>query len=439
MHIAIITAGGAGMFCGSCMQDNSLAKALVEQGNEVSLIPTYTPIRVDQQNVSDDKVYLGGVNLYLDHTIPFWHRLPRGMVSWLDHPRVLRVASSLGIENDASRLGSLTLAMLQGSIGSMRREYQELVEHLVKEVQPDIIIFSNALLSGVMPLLREQFTGPVFCLLQGDDLFLDQLAEKYRQLAISSVAVHARLFDLFLTHTEFYADYMSEYLSVDRKSFRQIPLSIDLPDELHSPEEHSIREASSIPRIGYFARIAPEKGLLNLVQAVNLLYESGLEVELYAGGYLGKAHHDYMRQIEKECALPEDCFRYIGSPGSQKEKLEFMQGLDIFSVPALFLEPKGLYLLEAMSQGVPVAQPAHGSYLELIESTGGGLLSKPGSIEDLARILRQLLESPKERLEMGVQAQTAIKDKHTSCHAAQRLVEICNEFNQANRGVGFNS
>jgi len=434
MHIAIITAGGAGMFCGSCMQDNSLAKALIEQGNEVSLIPTYTPIRVDQQNVSDDKVYLGGVNLYLDHAIPFWHRLPRGLVSWLDHPRILRIASSLGIENDASRLGPLTLSMLQGGSGSMQREYQQLVDHLVKEVQPDIIIFSNALLSGVMPLLREQFAGPVFCLLQGDDLFLDQLTEKYRQQAIQAVSNHANLFDLIITHTKFYADYMSDYLSIDRKSFRQLPLSIDLSEESMTPRECSIKEVSSIPRIGYFARIAPEKGLLNLVQAVKQLHESGIEVELHAGGYLGKAHHGYMKQIEKECAFLGNRFRYIGSPNSQKEKLEFMRSLDIFSVPALFHEPKGLYLLEAMSQGIPVIQPAHGSYPELIESTGGGLLFEPGNFEDYARALSQLVESPKERIKMGSEAQSAIAKKHSSNHAAQRLAEICKDFNKASRG-----
>ncbi len=430
MHIAIITAGGAGMFCGSCMQDNSLAKALVEQGNEVSLIPTYTPIRVDQENNSDQKVFLGGVNLYLDHAIPFWHRLPRRLVSWLDHPRVLRAASSFGIENDASRLGALTLAMLQGSTGSMKREYQILVEHLVKRVQPDVIIFSNALLSGVMPLLRERFAGPVFCLLQGDDLFLDQLVEKYRRKALESLAVPVRLFDLFLTHTEFYADYMSEYLSIDKKLFRQIPLSIELPSDSFLTRGDSTEKASSVPRIGYFARIAPEKGLLNLVRAVNLLHESGLEVELYAGGYLSRTQQSYMNQVEKESLLPAERFRYIGSPGSQKEKLEFMRSLDLFSVPALYAEPKGLYLLEAMSQAVPVAQPAHGSYPELIESTGGGLLFDPGNIEELARVLRHLVESPQARQEMGIQAQTAVKNKHTSSRAARRLIEICNEFNQ---------
>ena len=65
MHIAIITAGGAGMFCGSCMHDNTWARALMAAGAEVSLIPTYTPIRVDEENVSDSRVFFGGINVYL--------------------------------------------------------------------------------------------------------------------------------------------------------------------------------------------------------------------------------------------------------------------------------------------------------------------------------------------------------------------------------------
>lgn len=435
MHIAILTAGGAGMFCGSCMQDNSLAKALSGLGNEVSLIPTYTPIRVDQQNVSEDRVYLGGVNLYLDYAIPFWSRLPRGLVSWLDHPRILRMASSFGIENDASRLGPLTLAMLQGSAGSMKREYQQLVDHLVEEVQADIIIFSNALLSGLLPLLRKLFSGPVFCLLQGDDLFLDQLPEKYRQQAIQAVRNQANLFDLIITHTEFYADYMSDYLLIDRSSIRQIPLSIDLPEDSETPRQYSTEKTASAPRIGYFARIAPEKGLLNLVQAVRILHESGIEVELHAGGYLGKAHHSYMEQVIKESAFLGDRFRYIGSPASQREKLEFMKGLDVFSVPAQFHEPKGLYLLEAMSQGVPVVQPAHGSYPELIESTGGGLLFEPNNTEEYASSLKQLLESPEQRKQMGSDAQRMIRQKHGSIHAAGHLCEICKDFINESRGA----
>ena len=63
MKIAIITAGGAGMFCGSCMQDNTLVRALRMAGTDALLLPTYTPIRVDEENASDSRVFLGGINV----------------------------------------------------------------------------------------------------------------------------------------------------------------------------------------------------------------------------------------------------------------------------------------------------------------------------------------------------------------------------------------
>ena len=201
-----------------------------------------------------------------------------------------------------------------------------------------------------------------------------------------------------------------------------------------TPRTSPIEKSSRALRIGFFARIAPEKGLLNLVQAVQRLHESGIEVELQAGGYLGKAHHRYMKQITEESAFLGKRFRYIGSPVSRKEKLEFMKSLDVFSVPARFHEPKGLYLLEAMSQGVPVVQPARGSYPELIESTGGGLLFEPDNIDEYVRALKQLLESPEQRNQMGSDAQRAVREKHSSLHAAQRLCEICRNFTNGTRG-----
>ncbi len=52
MQIAYITAGAAGMFCGSCMHDNTLVAALARQGHDALLVPTYTPIRTDEEDVS---------------------------------------------------------------------------------------------------------------------------------------------------------------------------------------------------------------------------------------------------------------------------------------------------------------------------------------------------------------------------------------------------
>src|SRR5688572_30114041 len=117
MHIAILTAGGAGMFCGSCMHDNTWARALRKAGAEVTLIPAYTPIRVDEQDASLSRVFLGGVNLYLDYHLPLRRKIPRPLVRWLDSPALLNVASKFSVSSDAKELGALTIALLDGETG----------------------------------------------------------------------------------------------------------------------------------------------------------------------------------------------------------------------------------------------------------------------------------------------------------------------------------
>ena len=62
--IAYITAGAAGMYCGSCIHDNTLASALLTKDVDIALIPTYTPIRTDEHDVSLDHVFFGGIVPY---------------------------------------------------------------------------------------------------------------------------------------------------------------------------------------------------------------------------------------------------------------------------------------------------------------------------------------------------------------------------------------
>ncbi len=424
MHIAFVTAGGAGMFCGSCMQDNAIARALMQLDCEVSLIPTYTPIRVDQENMSQTPVYLGGINLYLDNSLGFWKHLPRPLVSWLDHPRVIKWATSFGIKNDGADLGPMTLSMLNGESGPMQREYQVFVDHLVDDLKPDVILFTNALLSGVMPLLNKRYSKPIFCLLQGDDLFLNQLPAQYRQTSIDSIRKNSEQFAGFITHTRVYADLMSEFLGIDRNRFLQIPLSVDV--EAHEVQDRST-SPSNTPKIGYFARIAPEKGLLELVQATRHLHEAGIDFELHAGGYLGPQHRSYFKKIQSEAKFLGDRFQYIGSPAQHSEKMEFLRQLHLLSVPANYEEPKGLYLLEAMAAGIPVVQPRRGSFPELIESTGGGLMYEPGNSRDHANSLRQLLENPELHLQHRNSGLEGVNARHTSKEAAKALLKICRD------------
>jgi hypothetical protein len=67
MRILSVTAGAASMYCGSCLRDNAVAAALIARGHDVTLIPLYTPLRTDEENVTRPDVLFGGINIYLQH------------------------------------------------------------------------------------------------------------------------------------------------------------------------------------------------------------------------------------------------------------------------------------------------------------------------------------------------------------------------------------
>ncbi|MBS0264740.1 MAG: glycosyltransferase family 4 protein [Planctomycetes bacterium] len=404
MHIAIITAGGAGMFCGSCMHDNTLARALLAAGHEVSLIPTYTPIRVDEQNVSTPRVFLGGINVYLAALFPFWNRLPRWITRWLDANWVLRLAARLAINTSASKLGKLTVAMLAGDDGPEARQIDEFADYLGGQLRPDVVMFSNALLAGLLPRLKRVYNGRIVCLLQGDDIFLNDLIEPYRTQAFRLLRQHVQVFDRFLTHSEYYRDYMADQLAISPDRVRVVPLGIDLQGHDGQPRP----EPGKPFTIGYFARVCPEKGLHLLVQAFRLVHQEFPETRLLAGGYLGARDKAYFDELTHAARDLGEAFQYVGSPPDHAGKVNFLKQLDAFSVPTTYREPKGLSVLEALANGIPVVQPRHGAFPELIAATGGGLLCEPDNLEDLAKSLMELIGQPELRRELAQRGHNSV-------------------------------
>lgn len=414
MHVAIITAGGAGMFCGSCMHDNTWASALLARGVEVSLLPTYTPIRVDEKNLSNSRVFLGGINVYLETKSRIWRGLPRFLTRWVDAPWVIRLATRFGVSNDAEELGELTLAMLEGEAGPHRRDIDELAGYIAR-LKPDVVCFSNALLCGAVRRIRESFSGRVFCTLQGDDIFLEGLPEPYRSEALARIQSRSVDFHGFITHSRFYRDFMSEYLGLPAEKFRVIPLGIDLTGHDGVPGER--REDRFT--VGFFARICPEKGLHQLVDAFRLLRARNPDVRLRAGGYLGPRDRAYFDDVSRAARDLGDAFAFIGSPATHAEKVAFFRSLDVLSVPTVYREPKGLPVLEALANGVPVVQPRHGSFPELLEATGGGLLVTPGDAPALADAIESLLLDPQRRIELGRIGQQAVRQKFNRAALAE--------------------
>lgn len=424
MHIAILTAGGAGMFCGTCMHDNTWAKSLMDLGVEVSLIPTYTPIRVDEENRSISKVYMGGINIYLDYQVPLWNKLPLWSKKWLDHPKVLNFVTRWGVSNDARKLGPLTLAMLAGDHGPNKKEIDELVHFLSYELKPDVVCFSNSMLSGILKPLKEKFSGKVVTLLQGEDIFLDDLIEPYQQQVIEQIQKLIRDFDACLVHSHYYQDYMRDYLKLDETTIHKLPLSIDL----HGHDGMPKTEAGQPFTIGYLGRICEEKGLHNLVAAVSKLHEEHPDIRLEIAGYLEKRNRGYLEGVLKKYDPNSEFAKYEGSPATHEEKVEFLKKLDLFSLPTDYHEPKGISVIEAMANGIPVVQPAHGAFPEHIERTGGGVVYNPDDPRNLVQALKELYLDSEKRNQLAESAHKGVRDHYSLDVLASESIDFFNRL-----------
>src|SRR4051812_23974085 len=382
MRILSITAGAAGMYCGSCARDNALAVELLKRGHDVTLLPLYTPTTTDETNVAAPRVLFGGISIYLQQYVPFFRRTPRFLDRLLDSPLLIRALASRSISTDARLLGEMTVSMLEGRHGVLRKEFDKLTEWLADEPVPDVINLPNTLLISLAAPLRERLQRPICCTLQGEDLFLEQLIEPYRTKAIDLIRREQVNVDRFIAVSDYYVPVMADLLRVERSRLSVVPLGINL--EGYTPRQRNEQDVFSV---GYFARIAPEKGLQPLAEAYAILRRRTRDVpmRLEAAGYIGGAQQPYLdgvRRSLEEAGLGHE-FTYRGAV-DRDGKLAFLGSLDALSVPATYNEPKGLFLLEAMARGVPVVQPRRGAFTEIVEKTGGGLLVAPDSPAALA-------------------------------------------------------
>ena len=427
MRIAYITAGAAGMYCGSCMHDNTLAAALIARGHDCLLIPTYTPIRTDEPDVSLGRVFFGGINVYLEQKSRWFRRMPRALDWLLSRPGLLRWVARFGIKTRPEELGAMTVSMLKGMDGYQRREVLKLVDWLCTEVRPEVVCLTNALLSGMVPELKRRLNVPVLVTLQGDDIYLDWLPPPYREQSLALIRANCASVDGYLTTSAYYADFMSGYLGLPRERLHIVYPGINLTG--FDVDRGNGTAGRDGPRtVGYLARICPEKGLHVLVEAFDRLRQlPGVPpCRLHAAGYLSEHDRPYLNDLRKRIEQRgwSDRFAYAGEV-DHAGKVAFLRGVDVFSVPTTYREPKGLYLLEAWACGVPVVQPRHGAFPELIEATGGGLLVNPDDPDDLARGLRELLADAERRRQLGARGRAAVVERF---HADQMALDTLDVF-----------
>ncbi len=413
MRIVYLTAGAATRYCGSCLHDNTLAKSLVALGEETLLVPMYTPVRTDEDNVSQRQIFFGGVNVFLQERWPLFRHTPWFIDRMFDSPRLLNWLSRRSAGMEATKLGALTVSTLEGEHGRQKKEIEKLLHWLDRDAKPEVIHISNALLIGMAPTLRRRLNVPIVCGLAGEDWFLEQLAEPHYSRSRELLRKRATEIDLFIAFNHYFADFMADYLAVDRSRIEVIRHGLDLQGHAVRPPRQ-MREPFTI---GYFRRIAPEKGLELLIEAFGTLKSDSQlpPLRLRLAGYKSSGDERYYQTLldqVRRLGLNEH-FAYAGEL-DRAGKIAFLQSLDVMVLPTIYRESKGISALEALANGVPLVAVGHGVFPELVEHTAGGLLCEPNNPTDMAAKLRQFVTNPALAVEHGRRGHEAIGQHYTA-------------------------
>jgi len=168
-----------------------------------------------------------------------------------------------------------------------------------------------------------------------------------------------------------------------------------------------------------------EKGLDTLVDAFLILKtrERTQNLRFHVGGSLGPADEPFVAKLQEKLSAHKESVQFFPNVGLA-EKQEFYRSLSVLSVPALYGEAFGLYVIEALASGVPVVQPSVAAFPELIEKTGGGLICKPNDPGSLADAIEILVVDPVRARSMGGAGRDAVLNDFTAGAMARNFVEL---------------
>ena len=329
----------------------------------------------------------------------------------------------------ASDLGAITLSVLQGQTGQHVKELEKLNEGLSRVWAKQgsgsrgkgVVCLSNALLVGLARPIKNRLGVPVVCTLQGEDAFLDGLGQPYRDQCWQTLTARAADVDAFVAISRYYGDVMVRRLGLPAERVHVVHNGIEL-DGLAPPDE-----PPDPLTLGYFARLCQPKGLGTLVDAFLILKQRNQHQQLQlsiAGATTGNDQQYVKALVDKLKSGGVWSDVTIQQNPNRTEKVEMLRRLTVFSVPATYGEAFGLYILEALACGVPVVQPNHGAFPELLAEIGGGILCQPDDPGALADAIESLLEDPARRRILAEQGLQQVRQRFNVDRMAKQVAQV---------------
>jgi glycosyltransferase involved in cell wall biosynthesis len=204
-----------------------------------------------------------------------------------------------------------------------------------------------------------------------------------------------------------------------------------VPDMIYIPDDLKLRNFKwHEPKIiGTMGRFVAKKGINIFLRAIKILRARNYDIRVIIGG--AGADAEKLENLAKTLSISD----IVSFPGWIEDKAEFFKSIDIFCLSSMH-ESRGLTLLEAMMNSVPVVSTDTEVALGIIRPGVDGLLADIGDPESLADQLEILLKDPSladKFTKEGFKTVTTIYDtKMVGSYLENVLNQIVSLYNETN-------
>jgi len=181
----------------------------------------------------------------------------------------------------------------------------------------------------------------------------------------------------------------------------------------------------------YVGLLTPRKGVLDLVAASQLLFERGVDHELWLLGGTPDEGPIAEREVRSGLDGLDGRTRTLGTRAPEDMPAAYAQA-DVFCLPSWW-EAMPLSVLEAMASGLPVVATAVGDASRLVQDGSTGFVVSPRDPVGLARALEVLLREPQRARSMGAAGRVRAREKFSSGVTAREISRLYLELEQARR------
>ena len=181
---------------------------------------------------------------------------------------------------------------------------------------------------------------------------------------------------------------------VPREKRLVVPNTIDdalIPSAAELEAKRAEHEARDTLQILFFSHMIPSKGYLDVVRALGILRERGVDARAdFVGRWDSEAGREAFDRAVREAGVEAHVTHHGGVSDRETARAHYL-GADVFCLPTTYpTEAQPLTIIEALAAGCPVAVTPHASLPEMVDEGRSGAFAPAHDPAALADAIERL-------------------------------------------------